>query len=233
MVAYTNPKPHEVVVRTFHIVSLSICSLCIGCEQFHILVDEDTAVDTAEEVLVPNPSIDITWKPEGLELLIANGAGYEFEFGMVESSTECSIDTEYGCWTAEDCISGYISPQETFSHIPYCHPLEDVGDTLDYSSSLIGVITGSVDDYVIQGEQTAFPAPSDDMSYEFAVTYYLKAISTGSDPTIECWAWGVNPDHFASEGCKSPIPVRLDSTDTISSIRHQKWELPLSKTWTP
>ena len=220
-------------MRTFQILSVSICSIFIGCEQFHLLVDEDTAVDTAEEVLIPNPSIDITWGTEGLELLIANGSGYEFEFGMVESSTECSIDIEYGCWTAEDCISGYISPQDNFSHPSYCHPLDDDGEVLLYSSSLIGVITGTVEEYVVIGKQTAFSAPSDEMSYEFAVTYYLKAISTGSNPTITCWAWGVNPDHFVSEGCKSPIPVRLDSNDMRPSNRHQKWELPISQAWTP
>jgi len=210
-------------VHTLRTTFFAILALHMGCEQFHLFVDEDTAVDTAVEELTPNPSIDITWGEEGIELVIENGTGYEFEFGLIESSAECAVDVEYGCWTAEGCISGYITPQETFSHPPYCHSLSDIGGTLAYSSSLIGVITGNSTDYVVQGEQTAFPAPEDDSSYEFSVTYYLKAVSIGANPTIECWAWGVNPDHFASEGCKAPIPVALDLN---TSPRHQRFSLP-------
>ncbi len=220
------PKLH--IVKT--VVPLSFFTLLTGCEQFHLFVEDDKATDTAEEELTPNPSIDLEWGETGIDIVITNGQGYEFEFGIAESSSECAIDTEYGCWTAEDCISGYQTPQDSFAHSPYCHSLSDIGGSLRYSDSLIGVITGTSPDYVIPGEQTAFPAPTSETTYEFSVTYYLKAVSTGSDPTIECWAWGLNPDHFSSEGCKAPIPIALPSAHPEDSVhlRTQRWSLPLN-----
>ena len=195
----------------------------LGCEQFHLFVEEDTGIDTAEETIVQNPTIDINWGSNSIDIEIQNGSGYDFEFGITESTTSCSIDTEYGCWTAEDCLSGYITPQETFSHPPYCHTLLDSGGSLTYSSSLMGVITGTVDDYVIPGERTAFPAPTEELSYEFSVTYILKATSTGADPVSECWTWGVNPDHFSSENCKAPIPISIGGEHGIWSLGPLPW----------
>ena len=208
----------------------SVCLLLAsGCEQFYLNVDEDTAVDTGEEELTPNPTIDLEWTEAGIEIELRNGSGYEFQFGIVESTNECAMDTEYGCWTAEDCVNGYITPQETFAHPVYCHPLSQSGTTLEYSDSLVDVITKT--DEVIQGSKTAFPKPNEDSSYEFSVTYYLQATSTGANPTIECWSWGVNPDYYTDEGCKSPIPVGLDSQETHP--KHQRFNLPLQSTWTP
>jgi hypothetical protein len=212
-------------MRTPLLVSLSLL-FASGCEQFYLNVDKDTAVDTGEEALTPNPTIDLSWAETGIEIELNNGSGYEFVFGMVESTTECSADTEYGCWTAEDCINGYITPQETFAHPSYCHPLSQSGTTLEYSESLVAIITKT--DEVIQGSKTAFPKPSEDNTYEFSVTYYLQATSTGANPTIECWSWGVDPDYFINEGCKSPIPVRLNTTTALP--RHQRFELLMQPT---
>ena len=200
-----------------------------GCDQFYLNGDQDIVVDTGEEDLTPNPTIDLEWTDAGIDIELRNGSGYEFRFGIVESTDNCSINTEYGCWTAEDCINGYISPQESFAHPVYCHPLSQSGTTLEYSDSLVDVITKT--DEVIQGVKTAFPKPTEDSSYEFGVTYYLQATSTGANPTIECWVWGVDPDHYTDEGCKSPIPVRLDILD--SHPKHQRFVLPLESTWTP
>mgnify|MGYP001327390065 CR=1 FL=1 len=215
-------------MRTPLLVSLSLL-FTSGCDQFYLNPDEDTATDTAEEELAPNPTIDLSWTEAGIEIELTNGSGYEFTFGIVESTIECAADTEYGCWTAEDCINGYITPQETFAHQPYCHPLAQSGTTLEYSESLVSIITKTDD--IIEGKKTAFPAPNEDSTYEFSVTYYLQAVSTGSNPTIECWTWGVDPDYYISEGCKAPIPVRLDSAE--SGPRHHRFNLPVQHSWTP
>jgi hypothetical protein len=214
-------------MRTYFWTAIVLLSLTTGCEQFHLFVDEDTAVDTGEDLLTPNPSIDVTWADGGIEIVIDNGTGFDFQFGIVESSQSCSIDTEYGCWTAEDCINGYITPQDTFAHAPYCHPMGDSGATLAYSESLIDVITSTTGNLVVPGVQTGFPMPTEESTYEFEVTYYLKAVSTGANPTEECWTWGVDPDHFSDAGCKAPIPIRLDwNTNGIFPVR-QRLELPL------
>ena len=215
-------------MRTPLLVSLSLL-FAPGCEQFYLNVDEDTALDTGEEEISPNPTIDLSWNEGGIDIVLSNGSGYEFTFGLVESTTECAADTEYGCWTAEGCINDYITPQETFAHQSYCHPLAQSGTTLQYSESLVAVITKTDD--VIEGTKTAFPAPTDGITYEFSVTYYLQAVSTGANPTIECWSWGVDPDYYTNEGCKSPIPVRLDEAE--HSAQRQRFELPVRNIWSP
>ena len=190
-----------------------------GCETFY-LGNEDTGTeDTGLVELSPNPTVDITWTTEGIQVSIENGEGMEFRFGLTESTESCSVDTEYGCWTAEDCMSGYITPQNDFSHPVYCHGIGTSGSTLKYSDSLIGVITGASSDYVINGQQTAFPSPNDEMSYEYEVTYYLEGTTVGSNPTTECWTWGVNPRHYEEKNCKAPVPVLLNP-------QHIRWSLP-------
>lgn len=215
-------------MRTPLFVSLSLL-FTAGCDQFYLNVDEDTALDTGEVELSPNPTIDISWTEAGIEIQLSNSAGYSFTFGIVESTAECAVDMDYGCWTAEDCLNGYSSPDGDFIHSVYCHPLDHSGTTLEYSDSLTEVIQGRDD--VIQGTKTAFSAPTDDSTYEFSVTYYLQAVATGSNSTVECWSWGVNPDYYVNEGCKSPIPIRFDSTAFAS--RQQRFELPLPSTWSP
>ena len=75
-----------------------------------------------------------------------------------------------------------------------------------------------------------FSSPKVDSTYEYGVTYYLQAISTGANPTIECWSWGVKPDYYTEVGCKSPIPICLDEA---TSTRRQRFELPTQGTWSP
>ena len=235
-------------MRTPLLVSLSLL-FTAGCDQFYLNVDKDTALDTGEVELSPNPTIDVSWAETGIEIELSNGTDYEFTFGIVESTAECAVDTDYGCWTAEDCLNGYSSPDGDFIHSVYCHPLDHNGTKLTYSKSLTKVITrddptihrdphnaqslfsGIAEYSVTPGSQTAFTAPTDEFTYEFSVTYYLQAVGTGSDSTVECWSWGVNPDYYVNEGCKSPIPIRLDST--ALSSRHQRFELPLQSTWSP
>ena len=197
----------------------------LACDTFYILVPEDTAVetDTAEETRL-NPVADIDWTADRLLISISNGSGYEFKFGLVETSTECSIETQYGCWTAEDCGAphsvhegGYTNPQGTITHNSYCHPLSEIGTDLEYSENLYSVING---DEAIGEGKTAFPAPTDETSYEFQVTYYLQATEIGGTSETECWVWGLDPDHFADRNCKVPIPMSDDST------RHVVLELP-------
>ena len=184
-----------------------------ACAPFHLFVEDDTATDTAQTELTPNPTVDIDWLADHLAITITNGQGYAFEFGLTESSQECSIDTEYGCWTGEDCFSGYVTPQGTYAHISYCHPLREDGGELEYSTGLIEVITGSNNSYVIPGTRTAFPSPNANQSYEFEVTYFLRATSVGSNPVTKCWAWGKDPDHFLSLNCTIPLPI--DNTHLV------------------
>lgn len=211
-------------VRFLKFALLSITTVFTGCETFY-LGPQDTGIqDTGVVTLSPNPTVDITWGEDGIQIDIANGQGMEFRVGLTESTDACSINTEYGCWTAEDCMSGYITPQEDFAHPIYCHDIGSSGTTLTYSDSLIGVITGASADYVINGQQTAFPAPNTELSYEYDVTYYLEGTSTGANPTTECWTWGVNPGHFEEKNCKAPVPVLLEE-------RRERWSLP--RIWTP
>ena len=194
----------------------------IACESFHLFVPEDTGFDSGiEEEITLNPVADINWTDEFLGISIENGDGYEFYFGLAETSTECSINTQYGCWTAEDCGSGYLSPQGTNQHNPYCHKLSEIGEELEYSESLYSVIARLNDNRVVPGEKTAFPAPTEENSYEFQVTYYLQAIEIGnSNAEPECWVWGLTPDYFSDRNCKVPLPMSNNSSRRV--------ELPLN-----
>jgi len=198
----------------------------MACKTFHLFMGDDTAVDTGPAVEIQlNPVADIDWAQDGLRINLENGDGYQFAFGIAETSTECGIDTTHGCWTAEDCGGGYVSPQGTNAHPMYCHPLAETGGLLGYSEGLYSVIAGLGENYVVPGQKTGFPAPmcsdetlttKDDCenggsvwtTYEFKVTYYLQAIEIGnSNVETECWTWGYDPDHFAERNCKVPLPM--------------------------
>ena len=202
-------------------VDTMIIFTLFGCDAFHLFPDEDSGVSSVEEeTAVLNPIADIEWTDEKLIISIENGSGYEFIFGIAETSTECSVDTQYGCWTAEDCGSGYLSPQGDYPHQAYCHPLSELGGELEYSESIYSVIAGLNDNYVVAGKETAFPAPTAEESYEFQVTYYLQALEIGtSGSETECWVWGLEPDHFSDRNCKVPLPMSNHST--------QRFILPL------
>ena len=217
----------------FHAYTIvDVISLLFGSrEQFYLNVDKDTAVDTEPEEIPLNPTIDITWAQTGIDIEVKNGIGYTFTFGIIESTEDCANNEDYGCWTAEGCLNAYSTPEgaEEHQHPSYCHPVGDVGGNLQYSESLENVIQNI--DFVTPGSKTAFPAPTDENTYEFGVTYYLRAVSTSSNPTDKCWSWGVNPEYYTEAGCISPIPVRLQPTET--SPRRQRFELPIQNTWTP
>ena len=168
----------------------------------------DSALDTAvaeDSGPIPNPLADIDWLEDKLVLTIQNGDGYDFYFGLVESTENCSQDTTYGCWTAENCgEEAWTSVNGTFTRGPYCHPAGDIGVSLDYGDGIMNAINGS--SFVANGQQTAFPAPTEEDSYEFKVSYILiDRISQ------DCWAWGVDPAFFADQNCKYPVPTSLET----------------------
>ena len=175
------------------------------------------------------PIADIDWKPNQIVLTIEHGAGYDFEFGIVEYWDGCKTDTIYGCWTGENChpTTGYVSFDGQTNLGPYCHPAGTTGLGLGYSESLSAVITGQTGSNVIIGQKTAFPAPieaseeetddtaeSENESYEFRVSYILKDKITG-----DCWAWGVEPTIFEDQGCKYPVPMSAISTNGKTRYR--------------
>ena len=178
--------------------------LISACDRFPVGQEEDTATDTAQTTEESDhlPVADVNWNQDGLQLTILNGENHDFYFGLVESTESCRDDTAYGCWTGENCgdSTGYMSLDEEIQLGPYCHPAGITGVNLFYSESIYAVITGN--DYVAQGQQTAFPAPTEEESYEFSVTYYLEDGITG-----ECWVWGVDPTVFEERSCKYPLPV--------------------------
>ena len=61
-------------MRTPLLVSLSLL-FAPGCEQFYLNVDEDTALDTGEEEISPNPTIDLSRNEGGLDLVLSNRSG--------------------------------------------------------------------------------------------------------------------------------------------------------------
>ena len=184
----------------------------LACDTFSFLsTEEDSATETTAPT--PNPEADIDWNEEQLVLKIKNGDSIQLEFGIVETSDECSADTVYGCWTGESCsaTSGYISPDGS-SIGPYCHPVGTTGVTLEYSANLTDVMDGVTGTNVIEGGRTGFPAPTEEESYEYKVTYYLN--NTNSQ---DCWVWGVNPEYFEEQNCTFPVPIH--SIDSSSNMR--------------
>ena len=95
----------------------------------------DTALDTAtaDTGPIPNPLADVDWLEDQLVLNIQYGEGYDFYFGIIESTESCAQDTTYGCWTAENCgEEAWSSVNGSFTRGPYCHPAGDSGLALDY-----------------------------------------------------------------------------------------------------
>ena len=187
-------------------MSIGILLQFIACTTFHLFEDEAVIMDTGDEILTPNPTVDLDWNLDALHITFANADNYEFRLGIAETSNECSIDMEYGCWVAEDCLHGYLSPQGNFPHPSYCHVLPGGESTLEYSNSLFGVMSGQNGEMVIPGSKTGFTAPTDEFSFEFQVTYFLQATQAGSNE-VECWVWGNDPDYFRDQNCKVPLPI--------------------------
>jgi hypothetical protein len=175
-----------------------------ACDSLPFLSKTDTG-DTGDTTLeaINKPVADIDWEEGNLVLNITNGDDIQLEFGIVETTTECAADAVYGCWTAENCdsSSGYTSPDGTPIG-PYCHPVSSTGVSLEYSANLTDVMDGVTGTNVIAGMRTGFPAPTEEESYEFKVTYYLNNISSQ-----DCWVWGVNPTYFETSNCTTPVPV--------------------------
>jgi len=187
----------------------------------NIMTGIDTGEDSGngaetEEIVFP-PVADIDWTNEGIVLTISNGEGRDFQFGLVESTDACSIDNDFGCWTGENCdaTTGYVSIDEETSLGPFCHGAGTLGVQLAYSSGLSAIMGGI--EYVTQGQQTAFPAPNEENSYEFKVTYILEDNVSG-----DCWVWGVDPDYFEAKSCKYPIPVSRTDAFPQQRAKHPR-----------
>ena len=207
----------------------------LACDAFYINVDEETTEDTAEE-LRPPLQIDIDWDEDFLRIKASNVEGYgNIRFGIIESSDECDADLVNGCWTGEDCYNGYTAPegQENNERYRQCHSIPNADSeygenswvsTLAYSSGIDNVIT--IDDAIenlnvpIGNGNTAFPAPTDALSYETRVTYYLEAeiLGESGENTDRCWAWGVQPSYFDAKECDTPLPVSLPNGQHISLV---------------
>jgi len=205
----------------------------LACEAFYIGVEEEIIEDITEEVSPPL-QIDIDWDEDMLRIKASNVEGYgNIEFGLIESSDECEADLLDGCWTGEDCYNGYLAPEglEGLSRYKACHAIpntdSEFGDTyfissLRYSSETENVLT--LDDAIentnvpVGNGNTAFPAPSEDYSYETRVTYYIKAEMIGEEGENpeRCWTWGVNPSYFDALECNTPLPASLDDDLHIS-----------------
>jgi len=192
-----------------------LLSILLGCvPELELLLDTATqtssGTDASEEVPYL-PTAQVEWGETQLLLHMKNTSGFDFQFGIIESSEECAQDIDFGCWTGENCndFTPYMSADEDVILGPYCHPAQGDGValSLNYSSSISSVLL--LEDVVSNGVQTAFPPPpSEDLddptyeSYEFKVTYYLQDLISG-----KCWAWGIDPGYFSNQNCTIPLPL--------------------------
>ncbi len=158
-----------------------------------------------------NPTAQVEWGEEQLIVYLNNTTGYDFYFGIVESTEECKQNIEFGCWTGEDCslTAPYTSSDESIILGPYCHPADGDGASiaLSYATGFSSIYQG--DEVVSGGVLTAFPAPvqANDTgeevdSFEFKVTYYLEDRISG-----KCWSWGIDPGYFKDRNCNLPVPT--------------------------
>ena len=181
---------------------------------------EDTIKEPSSETTevggTYRPTAQVEWGTEQLKLFMNNTEGYDFYFGIVESTESCKQNIEYGCWTGENCspTESYMSSDESIILGPYCHPTDGDGVALalNYSTGFDSIFQGI--EVPSSGVQTAFPAPraEDDTSvewdeneiasYEFLVTYYLEDRISG-----KCWAWGIDPGYFKDRNCNLPVPT--------------------------
>ena len=180
-------------------------------------VTKDTSTTTepsSEETVTGtyNPTAQVEWGEEALVVYLNNTEGYDFHFGIVESTEECKQNIEYGCWTGESCspTEPYTSSDENIILGPYRHPVDGdgIGISLQYSAGFDSIFQGA--EVVSGGVQTAFPAPIQPSdtgsniteSYEFLVTYYLEDRISG-----KCWSWGIDPGYFKDRNCNLPVPT--------------------------
>ena len=142
----------------------------------------DCTVDGGDTTTSTSPVAEVTWGIDAVELVVEDGSGYDFKFGIVQNDDDCvfSEDAEIGdtvCWEGEACL------ETTGSAI--CHPAGSNGVRLDYTTD---GLDGEAD--INEGDNTAFPSND----YEFLVTYYLY--DTVSE---NCWVWGLDTNYFTDQ----------------------------------
>ena len=136
--------------------------------------DADTDSDTDAD-----PEFDVTWGASSIDFTVTGlDSG---QIGIAETNAACE-SAEYGCWTGEDCIYGYVSPDGSVELGPYCHP---------FSGGSLSLADGSADCTVTEGSSTCFATPD----YEGLVTYYAE------NATGDCWVWGSDVGYYSGLGC--------------------------------
>jgi len=135
--------------------------------------DADTDADTDAD-----PTFSVSWGSSSVSATATDWDGGFF--GMAEDNASCNAaDSEYGCYTGEDCAYGYDNPVSGNSFGPYCHPMSD-SVTLTYSG----------DCTVTEGSETCFGT-----SFSGLTAYYFEA----EDGT--CYTGGTYPEYWSGFGC--------------------------------
>lgn len=136
---------------------------------------DDTSGGTSEL------SFAVTWGSSSVELSISDDEGRAFWFGMAETNAGCGDE----CWTGEDCLYGYTSPNTGTTYGPYCHDAGTEGISLTYGGDPTNLQEGT----------TVFP----DSSYKGNVAYYFEDQDSG-----DCWVGGLNgASYYSGQGCTS------------------------------
>ena len=136
-----------------------------------------------EEVADPTASISVDWGADSVTLTLAveNGLeGASYFWGIAETSGSC-LDSEWGCWTGEDCFRGFDTES---GNLTYCHPVDATGGNLSY---------GATPDGVAEGMDTVFGSAD----FSSVTTHIVDDQGSAEGP---CWVWGADATYYSGYG---------------------------------
>ena len=138
--------------------------------------ETDTEETGTEETgsVVPAVELGTAWGDDSVTLTITNGAeDASYFWGIAETTGDC-LDSEWGCWTGEDCFQG-------FEAYTYCHPVDATGGSLSY---------GATPDAVTEGTDTVFGSAD----FDTITTHIVDDQSSAEGP---CWVWGADTTYYS------------------------------------
>lgn len=139
--------------------------------------------DTAQVDTGPEDWVWVEWTDTALVLHINGGPG-GYWFGLAQTTGACGD----WCWTAEDCLYGFVDPDSGEMWGPYCHEIGDAAQTqLSFGGDCGALPPG----------QTCLQ----DNALADGLGFFLES-SQAAGGTGDCWIWGHQAEeYYGGLGC--------------------------------
>jgi hypothetical protein len=169
----------EHTMRNLLLITTTLSFACLELEEYEEgFAGEETETEY-EDNFDEETVITVNWNSAGVTLELENSDQEgRYNWGLTENTGGC-LDSEWGCWTGEDCHMGF--DLTSGGNLSYCHPVGEGQNTISY---------GSTPDSVREGSSTVFG----NAQFRTVVTHVLDDYSSFEGET--CWTWGADTTYY-------------------------------------